>query len=192
MRRSSKAAGRSALAAAITFALIGAGKADDVVAPWAKDLLEGLGKPMISTLNLYQTGVFVLADVGSTFAVYSTTAKQLNESQMKEGGSVVKEHGFAVSFRACENTNVYFSGRIGEVMISYKAEKPDDLARELHSIVEFSQKAAPGIAPTGFGASEARTDQTYATWATPKGLTIKLAVNGEPHHLIWSAKQECK
>ena len=67
---------------------------------WAGSIISSLGTPLNKTLDLYKEEGFILADVGTNYAVFSTTTSRIDQD--KRGKNAVQSDlSFLLSFDSC-------------------------------------------------------------------------------------------
>ena len=157
---------------------------------WAGSIISSLGTPLNKTLDLYKEEGFILADVGTNYAVFSTTASRIDQD--KRGKNAVQSDlSFLLSFDSCVTGSGegLLEGEVTSVAVKRKMDESGEFMEELRELLEYTESLT-NQTPGSFGASKIKKDQVFMSWTGPS-FNIEIQLNKSPHQLVYVVYVSC-
>ena len=164
--------------------------AEGIMKGWAESIILSLGTPLNKTLDLYKAEGFILADVGTNYAVFSTTASRIDQD--KRGKNAVQSDlSFLLSFDSCVTGSGegLLEGEVTSVAVKRKMDESGEFMEELRELLEHIESLT-NQTPGSFGTSKIKKDQVFMSWTGPS-FNIEIQLNKSPHQLVYVAYVSC-
>lgn len=157
---------------------------------WFKDAVSYIGKPISETTSIYRKEGLVIIDVDKSYISYSNEASRLTETQKQITGEVEKNHGFVISFSACDTkTGIKLTEPISSATVKKYFDNTSELVSELGEIISFFDKS-PEYKKASFGVS--KSDQVYMGFKRKDDLIVEIQLSQQPHTLMLVAAEKCQ